>query len=147
MAQRLEQVIEPLVRALDYELWHLELVGSGNNRLLRLYIDRPEGITLDDCEAVSREVSAVLDVEDPLPGQYQLEVSSPGMDRPLVTEAHFRRFIGEQARLHLFAPVAGKRRFTARIEAVTDGQLQVRVEDQVLDLALADVAKARLAVD
>jgi len=145
MSQRLQDLLEPVVDGLGYELWHLELAGGGRNRLLRLYIDAPGGITLEDCEAVSHEVSAALDVADPLPDAYRLEVSSPGLDRPLVTAAHFGRFVGERARFTLYAPVNGQRRFTATVAGVEGDIVRFRHEGEELTVNLADIAKARLA--
>lgn len=144
MSQRLRNLLEPVVADLGYELWHLESLGSGRSGLLRLYIDAPEGIALEDCEAVSREVSAVLDVEDSGSGQYQLEVSSPGLDRPLITGAHFERFIGERARVTMFAPVDGKRKLRGTILAVNGDTVDLGADDQTYSLATGDMAKARL---
>lgn len=144
MSQRLRNLLEPVVADLGYELWHLESLGSGRSGVLRLYIDAPEGIALEDCEAVSREVSAVLDVEDSGSGQYQLEVSSPGLDRPLITGAHFERFIGERARVTMFAPVDGKRKLRGTILAVNGDTVDLGADDQTYSLATGDMAKARL---
>lgn len=144
MSQRLHDLLEPVVTDLGYELWHLESVGAGRGRTLRLYIDAPQGVALEDCEKVSREVSAVLDVEDEGQGQYQLEVSSPGLDRPLVTGEHFRRFIGERARVHMFAPVAGQRKFRGTILAVNGDTVDLGCDDQTYTLTTGDMAKARL---
>lgn len=144
MSQRLSQLIIPVVEDLGYELWHLESVGAGRSRTVRLYIDSPEGIALEDCEKVSREVSATLDVEDEGSSEYQLEVSSPGLDRPLVTPEHYRRFIGEHAKLKLFAPVEGKKRLIGTILAVNGDVVDLGCDDQTYRISLADVAKARL---
>lgn len=144
MSQRLVQLLEPVVEDLGYELWHLEVEGSGNNRLLRLYIDAAEGIVVEDCERVSREVGAALDVADPLPGAYRLEVSSPGLDRPLVKPAHFRRFLGERARVTLYAPLDGRRRFTGVLCDVDDENVCLEYDDRTVTLPHTAIAKARL---
>lgn len=144
VAQRLQDILAPEVEALGYELWHLELQGSGNNRLLRLYIDAPDGIDLEDCEAVSRQVSAILDVQDPLPGRYRLEVSSPGLDRPLVTPAHFQRFVNQSVRVRLYAPQAGRRRLVGRNLGCVADALRLDCDGEVLLLPLAGIAAARL---
>jgi ribosome maturation factor RimP len=145
MSQRLRDLLEPVVTDLGYELWHLESIGAGRNRTLRLYIDSEHGIALEDCEKVSHEVSAVLDVdESDSSSQYQLEVSSPGLDRPLVTGEHFRRFIGERARITMFAPVAGKRKLRGTILAVNGDTVDLGGDDQTYSLATGDMAKARL---
>lgn len=144
MAEQLEDILTPVVAALGYEVWHLELEGAGSNRLLRLYIDAPGGITLEDCEAVSREVSATLDVVDPLPGAYRLEVSSPGLDRPLATRAHFERFVGAELRVTLYGPQDGRRRFKGRLQAVGEDALELDCEGTTVVLPRSAIAKARL---
>lgn len=144
MSQRLVNLLEPIVTDLGYVLWHLETVGGGKNSTLRLYIDAAEGIDLDDCEKVSHEVSAALDVDDDSSTGYTLEVSSPGLDRPLVTAEHFRQFIGEWARVRMFAPVDGHRKFLGVIENVTDAAVDLRCKDQTYPLPLGDMAKASL---
>lgn len=108
----LAALLGPTIEALGLELWGIEYAPSRSNGLLRIYIDHAERpITLEDCEAVSREVSASLDVADPISGQYTLEVSSPGLDRPLFEATHYARFIGHDAKVQLIAPLAGRKRF------------------------------------
>lgn len=144
MSQRLVNLLEPVVSDLGYVLWHLQTLGGGKNTTLRLYIDSADGIDIEDCEAVSREVSAVLDVDDDGDSAYTLEVSSPGLDRPLITAAHFREFVGDQARVRMYAPVEGHRKFVGVIEAVTDAAVELRCKDQAYQLPLGDMAKASL---
>lgn len=144
MLQRLRNLLEPVVTDLGYELWHLESQGSGRSGVLRLYVDSPQGIALEDCEKVSREVSAVLDVDDAGGGQYQLEVSSPGLDRPLITGEHFSRFIGQRARITMFAPVDGKRKLRGTILAVSGDTVDLGGDEQTYSLATGDMAKAKL---
>jgi ribosome maturation factor RimP len=139
-ADRLRRLLDPSVAGLGYELLGVELQGQGARSLLRVYIDRPEGITLDDCERVSRQVSAVLDVEDPIRGAYTLEVSSPGFDRPLFTPAHFERFAGERVKVKLDVPVEGRRSVTGTLRGVVDGCVVV-LEDGV------DGVERRLPLD
>ena len=137
-------MLEPSVEALGYELIELELRTGGRNGLMRLFIDAPEGIGLDDCEAVSRQVSAVLDVEDPIPGHYTLEVSSPGLDRALTKPAHFQRFTGEDVRIKLRTPVDGRRNFRGALRAADEESIEVEVDGQSHTLAIAAIASARL---
>jgi len=111
---------------------------------LRVYIDKPGGVTVDDCADVSRQLSAILDVEDPLPGSYMLEVSSPGLDRPLVTANDFRRFIGEMVKVQMHQPIAGRKRFKGRLLAASDERVTLEVDGEQFDLVLADVERARL---
>lgn len=131
---------------LGYEFVGLELMRGGGT-LLRIYIDRPDGIGLDDCEAVSREVGALLDVHDPIKGAYTLEVSSPGLDRPLFTAEHFRRFAGRRARVALEAPLDGRRRFDGSILGVEEDAVRFEQDGQEVRLPLADIRKANLVYE
>lgn len=142
---RLQVLLEPVVTALGYELVGIEQVTSGRRGLVRLYIDHPPGVTVDDCERVSRQVSAVLDVEDPIAGGYVLEVSSPGLDRPLYTAAHYARFAGRRARLQLRAPLEGtQRNFTGTLLGLDEDKVMVNVDGVEHRIPLAQIAKARL---
>jgi len=139
---RLVDLLEPVVRGLGYE-W----VGSefdGHQRTLRIYIDSPDGIGVDDCSKVSYQVSGVLDVEDPIPGRYQLEVSSPGLDRPLFTLSHFERFIGSLVKLQLSRALEGRRRFKARIKGVEGQDIVLEDETGVFKIPYDLMDKARL---
>ncbi|GGK04424.1 ribosome maturation factor RimP [Luteimonas terricola] len=148
-------LLSPTVASLGLELLGIEYLPSSDGALLRLYIDRPgadpaaegQGVGIEDCEAVSREVSAQLDVEDPISGNYTLEVSSPGVDRLLFTPAHFERFLGEQAKVVLKLPQDGRRRLTGRIAAVEGGTLTFEVDGQPFAVAADNVDKARLVPD
>ncbi len=143
-SEELRNLLEPSVEALGYELIDLELRTGGRTGLMRLFIDGPEGIGLDDCEAVSRQVSTVLDVEDPIPGNYTLEVSSPGLDRALTKPAHFQRFTGEDVRIKLRTPVDGRRNFRGALRAADDESIEVEVDGQSHKLDIAAIASARL---
>jgi ribosome maturation factor RimP len=146
--QGLIDLLEPVVAALGYELVDLD-VRLGRNGLLRLYIDRPAeaagGVTLGDCELVSGQVGAFLDVEDPLPGGYVLEVSSPGEDRRLRTPEHFARFAGSDLKVELKRPEEGRRRFRGRLNGIHDDEILVDVDGNEKRWNLADIAEARLA--
>jgi len=141
--EKLLALLEPPVQALGYELVDLE-AQIGGNGLLRVYIDRDEGIDLDDCERVSRQLSAFLDVEEPLPGSYRLEVSSPGLDRPLRTAEHFERFAGHEAKIRLAVAQDGRRNFKGTLCGIEDAQIVIEVDGQTWRLAVADVATAHL---
>jgi ribosome maturation factor RimP len=142
---QIEALLTPAVRALGLDLWGVELALSNSRGLLRVYIDHAERpITLTDCEAVSRESSALLDVHDPIAGNYTLEVSSPGLDRPLYEPAQYTRFVGEQARVQTQAPIGGRRRFQGRIVAVEGNSLILDIDSGPVTLAFADIDKARL---
>src|SRR5690554_4251416 len=97
--QVLQELVAPAVEALGFELWGLEYHSRNRQTLLRIFIDGPDGVTVDDCAAVSRQISAVMDVEDPIAGEYTLEVGSPGLDRPLYTLEQFQRYVGEPVKL------------------------------------------------
>lgn len=144
MDQALLKLLEPVVESVGYELVHVEFV-QGPDAVLRIYIDAPGGIELDDCGKVSREVSAVLDVEDPLPGAYHLEVSSPGLDRPLTKPEHFERFAGEKVKLTLHeARDGGRRKFTGTLSGIAGGVLTVDCGELTLQCSLDDIEMARL---
>src|SRR5579871_1301839 len=112
LRERLFALIEPVLARSGYELVELEYGAGRSHAVVRLFIDRPQGVTIDDCERVSREVAALLDVEDPIPMAYSLEVSSPGFDRLLRTAAHFERFVGSRVFVELKVPREGRRRYT-----------------------------------
>ncbi|HEY5291129.1 MAG TPA: ribosome maturation factor RimP [Burkholderiales bacterium] len=141
----LQGLLERTVDGLGYELVNVELSNRG--RMLRIFIDKPagavpSGITVDDCARVSNQLARVLEVEDI--DYDRLEVSSPGLDRPLKKEADFARFAGEQARLTLRVPVEGRRNFTGVMRAVADGKLQLEIEGGMVSVDLANIDKARL---
>ena len=143
----LAERVRPVVEGLGYELWELEYSRSRGSGLLRLYIDAAEGITLDDCERVSRAVSGMLDAEDLVPGQYTLEVSSPGLDRPLRTAAQFARFVGEQVFVEMLQPVEGRRRYKGPLVAADPATIEVEVDGRRHVLPVAGIRKAHLAPD
>jgi ribosome maturation factor RimP len=139
----LAKLLEPVVERLGYELVDLE-VRLGGDGLLRLYIDQPEGVDLEDCEKVSRAVSALLDVEDPLPGNYNLEISSPGLDRKLTKVEHFQRFMGETVKVQTRFPIEGRRRFRGTLVSSDDENIVVEVDGQSHSLPLKTIDTARL---
>jgi len=140
----LTKLIEPAIEQLGYELSDLELHVGGSDGVVRVFIDKPEGVDLTDCEIVSRQLSAVLDVEDPLPGHYRLEVSSPGLDRRLTKPEHFRRFTGETIRVKLRYPVDGRRNFRGALRAADDEKIEVEVDGESHSLQLATIESVRL---
>lgn len=147
LQDRLISLIEPLVESLGYELVLLEFSPQGRSAVLRLYLDGPEGVNLGDCESVSREVAALLDVEDPVKTPFHLEVSSPGMDRPLTKPAHFERFNGRKAKVELAVPLNGQRRFVGTINGTSGEGVRLVVDKSEVELAFASIAKARLVPD
>ena len=141
--QRLIELLEPPVQALGYELVDLD-VHVGRRGLLRLFIDQEEGIELADCELVSRQLSAFLDVEDPLPGHYVLEVSSPGLDRRLRTLEHFQRFQDEEATIRLRVPRDGRRKLSGRLLGVQDDTILIEVDGKTWGLQPTEIETAQL---
>lgn len=137
-------VVEPVVTGLGYEFVGAEFGQTENGQTLRIYIDRPDGVDVDDCATVSRQVDAALDVDDVVPGAYLLEVSSPGVDRPLFDERQFAAQIGEEVRVRLLGGVDGRRNFKGRLLAVEDGTATVEVDGTDHALPLADVEQAYL---
>jgi ribosome maturation factor RimP len=140
-------LLQPLVEDLGYEFVGLEHSSNPKSAVLVIYIDSADGIAVEDCEKVSREVAALLDVEDPIPGRYNLEVSSPGLDRPLFTLEQFGQFTGEVAQISLYAPQEGRRKFKGQILGTDEGQVRIDQDGVEVTLDLGNIAKARLVPD
>ncbi len=143
-SEKLYEIITPVVEALGYELVGIEYISQGKHSVLRLYIDSDKGIVVDDCAEVSHQVSGVLDVEEPIKGGYHLEVSSPGLDRPLFDEKHYERFAGHQAKIQLTAPLDGRRKFQGVLLGLKEGKVAVNVEGDEYLLPFASIDKANL---
>ncbi len=144
MKDDVQRLIEPTIERLGYELSDLELKLGGRSGLLRVFIDRPQGVGLEDCEVVSRQVSAILDVEDPLPGNYTLEVSSPGLDRKLTKPEHFSRYLGEVVRVKLRFPLEGRRNFRGPLKSADTEIIAIEVDGELHSLPIATIESARL---
>ena len=142
--EQLQAMLAPVVESLSYECWGVEFISQGRHSLLRVYIDHANGILVDDCEAVSRQVSAVLDVEDPISSEYTLEVSSPGMDRPLFTLDQFAKHVGEQVKIKLRSPFDGRRNFQGLLRGVEDQDVVVLVDDHEFLLPIDLIDKANI---
>jgi ribosome maturation factor RimP len=149
--QKLQELCEPVVTGQGYELVDLEFRNEpGSGWVLRVFIDKHQegGVSLDDCASVSRELSAVLDVADAIGPAYSLEVSSPGLNRPLKKEADFARFIGKKAKIRTRHPVGESRRnFSGTLVAVAGGKVKIDVGDQVCEVPVEDVEKANLVYE
>jgi ribosome maturation factor RimP len=145
----LTALLQPVVAGLGYELWELEYAPGRGNALLRVYIDTAahEGITVEDCERVSRAISDVLDEADPIPGNYTLEVSSPGIERPLRTARHFAPYPGEKVFVEMVHPIDERRRFKGRLVSAGDDTIEVEVDGRMHRLPIAGIRKAHLAPD
>ena len=141
---KLIRLVEPLVEQLGFELADLELRTGGRDGILRIFIDKADGIGIEDCEEVSRRVSAILDVEDPLQSDYTLEVSSPGLDRTLTKLAHFQRFMGQDVKVKLRFPLEGRRNYRGALKAADEEKIEVEVDGESFSLPLATFESARL---
>lgn len=147
IVEKVRAIAAPLAAGEGLELVDVELAGGGGRTTLRLYIDRNGGVSLDDCTSVSRAVSAALDVEDPIQGAYDLEVSSPGLDRPLRTPEHFQKFAGEEVRIKAFGPIPeleNRKNFHGTLRGFEDGRVLVEVDGKLFPVPREQIAKAHL---
>lgn len=138
------ELIEPTVTALGLELWGIEHLQQGKYSLLRIYIEREAGVAIEDCEQVSKQVSALLDVEDPIAGKYTLEVSSPGLERPLFSARQFSQYIGSEVKLRLHSPIQGRLKFKGKIVVVEGDSIRLQADGVDYDLSFSDVDKANV---
>ena len=139
----IDELLQPGAEALGYELVAVEMSG-GDTSIVRIYIDSDEGVTIDDCAKASRQFSAILDVEDPISSRYTLEVSSPGMDRPLAKPEHFKAVVGEQVKIRLSTLINGRRRFTGELIEANDEFAVVEVDGEQTELPYHEMDRARL---
>ena len=151
MIEKLETLLSPVAIAQGCELYDIEYVKEGGDRILRLFIDKAEGIDIDDCERVSRAVEQVLDAEDPISGEYRLQVSSPGIERKIKKPAQFTQFIGHKVEIRLFSPhepVSGRKKFTGRLVNFTDNKatLKTAEDNESFTFNLQDISVCKLIV-
>ncbi|ABI38104.1 protein of unknown function DUF150 [Shewanella sp. MR-4] len=144
LESRLVDMLTVPVEALGFQLWGIEYVQAGKHSILRVFIDGENGINIEDCANVSRQVSAVLDVEDPISTEYTLEVSSPGVDRPLFTAEQYAAYVGEDVKLQLTMPVAGSRNLKGAITQVDGQMLSLNVNGKELVVALDNIRKGNI---
>ena len=140
----IEALIRPTVEALGYELWACLYLTQGQHSVLRIYIDSTQGITLADCERVSRQISAIFDVENPLMGRYNLEVSSPGLDRPLITEKQFQRFVGHHVSISTHTPIDNRRKFKGLLLSVGEVGVVLSQDGKELVLTWDNIMRANV---
>lgn len=138
------ELIEPTVEALGLVLWGIEHMPQGKISLLRIYIESDKGVAIEDCEQVSRQASAIFDVEDPIAGEYTLEVSSPGMDRPLFSAAQFAQYVGSVVSLRTRNPVDGRRKFKGTVVKVDQDNISLEVDGIDYELVHSDIEKANI---
>lgn len=149
MAQnkQLNELLQPVVESMQFEYVGLEYLSGAKPSVLRVYIDQEQGITVDDCADVSRQISAVLDVEDPIAGEYNLEVSSPGLNRPLFTADHYQQVVGERIKVQTRLPVDGRRKFTGKLLSADDSQIEMEIDNSQVTLSVNDIDKGKLIFD
>ncbi len=141
----LDALFEPVIDSMGYELVGVEFIGGGGHGTLRVYIDREEGVSLDDCALISHQISAILDVEEPIQQAYDLEISSPGIDRPLFKIEDYERFTGHTAKIKLAVALEGRKNFRGELLGVADpGLVKIEVDGERFDLPYADIARANL---
>lgn len=140
-------LFEPVVTGMGFELVEIEYQPHPKNGVLRLYIDKESGILIEDCSDVSQQISALIDVEDPISGHFNLEVSSPGLDRPIRKIEDFQRFSGEVVKIKTGMAFEGQRNFKGRLQGVNDNQVVIECEDKEVQLPVTAIAKARLVPD
>ena len=146
MEQKIREIVEPLILHAGMELVNVEYLRGQKSMTLRITIDKEGGVSVDDCAQVSRLVSDVLDVKDPIPGHYNLEVSSPGINRPLITKRDFKRFVGEKVYIKTRAMTDGRRRYRGILEKVEDNTVYVRGTDGIYPIHIDDISRARLDI-
>jgi len=147
MAAKITQLLTPIIEAQGVTLYDLAFIKEGGSKILRLYIDKPEGVDLNDCERVSRAAEAELDIHDPIPTAYDLEVSSPGIERKLTKPEHFTKYVGHKISLKLYGPVDGRRKFTGILDSYENETLTLTEEDgQTYTFEMPQISASRLAV-
>ena len=144
LEQNLQEMLQDAVEDLGCELWGIECQRAGRFMTVRLFIDKEGGVTVDDCADVSRQVSAILDVEDPIADKYNLEVSSPGLDRPLFTLPQFERYIGQDISVHLRIPVMERRKWQGKLERIENDMVILIVDGQEQVLVFGNIQKANV---
>ena len=144
LEQNLQEMLQDAVEDLGCELWGIECQRAGRFMTVRLFIDKEGGVTVDDCADVSRQVSAILDVEDPIADKYNLEVSSPGLDRPLFTLSQFERYIGQDIAVHLRIPVMERRKWQGKLERIENDMVTLIVDGQEQVLVFGNIQKANV---
>ncbi|ASF47185.1 ribosome maturation factor RimP [Methylovulum psychrotolerans] len=145
--EHLVNLIEPVVEGLGYECVGIDYHPHPKHGLLRIYIDSDKGILVDDCSKVSHQVSGILDVEDPIPDNYHLEVSSPGEDRPFFKVSQFARYIGSTVLVNLFKPIANRKKIKGSIEGVEDDVITLKEGEDIFAVPFSAMSKARLVPD
>ena len=145
--REISQLIEPILDEMDVELVDIEYLSYHGRWIVRIYVDKEGGITVDDCARVSREIDEIIDIKDVIPHAYVLEVSSPGLNRPLKKDKDFQRAVGKKIKARISVPLKGRRHFTGYLKDFRNGTLYLEVEDNPVSLSLLDVEKANLVYE
>ncbi|TNH03569.1 ribosome maturation factor RimP [Testudinibacter sp. TR-2022] len=144
LEQKIQELVQDSIEALNCELVGIECQRSGRFLTVRVYIDKDGGVSVDDCADVSRQVSAIMDVEDLIADKYNLEVSSPGLDRPLFSLAHYQRFIGQEVSVHLRVPVLDRRKWTGKLDGVAGDVITLTVDGNPQVFAFGNIQKGNI---
>jgi ribosome maturation factor RimP len=144
MQEELEQLLSPIINDMGYELWGCEYLSQGKHSVLRIYIDKEDGIGIEDCQQVSKQVSALLDVEDPIPGNYSLEISSPGIPRPLFKSSQYQIYIGQVIHVKTYKSIQGKRKLEGILISASDSNLVLSINNEYQEILFSNIAKAYL---
>jgi ribosome maturation factor RimP len=142
--EELRNLLEPAIKALGYSLWGIEYVPQGKHSLVRVYLDKEGGVGIEDCTQASRQISSILDVEDPISGEYTLEVSSPGLDRVLFSLDQYKEYLGRHLRIRLRENFENRRKFTGQLKAIVDDELVLIIGDEEYTIPYELVEKANL---
>jgi ribosome maturation factor RimP len=144
LEDKIEQLLKPTVETMGFDFWGCEYLPAGQHSTLRIYIDKPEGVTVDDCGSVSRQVSAILDVEDPISSAYMLEVSSPGLDRPLMKPEQFQDYVDAVVQVRTSMAVMGRKRFKGKMVRVEQDGIEVDVDNEIYPIPFNMIEKANV---
>ena len=144
--QKLQDLFKPAIESMGFELWAIEYIPAGRHTTLRVYVDKLGGINVDDCAAISRQLSAIMDVEDPITDQYMLEVSSPGLDRVLIQPEHFKRYEGQSVRIRSAVAILGRKKINGVMTKVLDDAIEVEVDGELFEIPYGLIDKANLAI-
>jgi ribosome maturation factor RimP len=144
---RLNNLIKTTAEGLGYQLWGYEYRPHSESALLRIFIENQAGISVDDCASVSRQIGAALDVEDLIPVAYILEVSSPGIDRVLFSQEQYEQYIGQQAKIRTRTPINNRRNFRGRLEAVTDTDVSILIDNEIYNIPFDVIDRTRLVLE
>ena len=143
-ARDLSNILRPVVEGMGYIYWGLQFHDHGRRSLLRVYIDHLDGVTLDDCSSVSDQLSGVLDVEDVFRYPYTLEVSSPGIERPLFNNEHYELYIGAKIKVKSYIPLNNRKNFSGQLEAANEDSITLKIEEELIDIPYSAIKQGHL---